>query len=757
MKTSILNKLTLILTLLGVLALNFTAFASREIDSGIQTGTGDSYDNSDGEDFALLIYGNTAGYAGSNLTLAITNQSYAEYGAAVVYNGGYLAINGGSITAADNVTGAVKGVTLNTNCNATLDGLNITLTGTGNRVGVEVNLSSTMKLTNSDISAITTTTTGVLGYGVSVAHNSNLQVELNHNTLVGISNSLYADANGTITLTGSNGSDITGNVTSTNDSVVAITLAGADTKLTGHLNRDATSTLALILSDGAALVGSGSASDLTLNNGAILGYTDVLTVTTTITIGEGITVDFSNLTLEDDTAYTILDFTTASGDVNIGNFTATGLGEGQQGAFSLGGLDDRNLYFTATAVPEPTTWFLLTLGLGALLITRRHRQRTNRHHLMKTPNMKKLTLILILSSALGAAALNTFAESKYVSSGTVIEIGVSYDNSDGTDYALTVGNGEDEARYVGTYITLAVSGSNADYQGYYGAYVANNASLSLTGGSITLATTPEFADVYMFGVLNYGGIATLDSINIAATANNGVGVRAISSTLTLTNSNINVIGAQDSIGVFAESNSNVQVNLNHNTLSGILASFGADSTSTLTVTGSNGSVITGDVISYSDAVMEITLTGPDTALHGNVYNYSPYAEPDNIGTLTLTINAGALLDSAGIVTNLTLNAGAILGYAGDVLLVTDSITIGDNITIDFSHLAEIGEYTVLDWTDAAVTGNITAAQFTATNAEGTFSVENSQLTFNATAIPEPSTWFLLGTGLGALALIRRRR
>ncbi|MDR1144696.1 MAG: PEP-CTERM sorting domain-containing protein [Verrucomicrobiales bacterium] len=33
---------------------------------------------------------------------------------------------------------------------------------------------------------------------------------------------------------------------------------------------------------------------------------------------------------------------------------------------------------------------------------------------------------------------------------------------------------------------------------------------------------------------------------------------------------------------------------------------------------------------------------------------------------------------------------------------------------------------------------------------------NNQLTFNATAVPEPSTWFLIGAGLGALALIRRR-
>ncbi|MDR1190616.1 MAG: PEP-CTERM sorting domain-containing protein [Verrucomicrobiales bacterium] len=383
---------------------------------------------------------------------------------------------------------------------------------------------------------------------------------------------------------------------------------------------------------------------------------------------------------------------------------------------------------------------------------------------MQTSILTKLTLILTL---LGAATLNTFAESKYVSSGTVIEIGASYDNSDYKDYALGVGDWGGVARYEGTGITLAVSYNSENYQQYYGALVTYGASLSLTSGSITV-TNPGFTEGELYGIGNWGA-ATLDGINISVTANNssGFGVYSASmdfiNTLTLTNSNISATSAAEDtigVGIFVDEEANIQVNLNHNTLAGSFASLAATYSGTITLTGSNSSVITGDVISYKNAVVEITLTGPGTALHGNMFNYDPtsaYYEP---GTITLTINAGALLDSAGIVTNLTLNDGAILGYT-DVLTVTDTITIGEGITIDFSNLTltDDAAYRILDFTTA--TGDVSIGSFTATglgaDQQGTFTLDERNLYFTATAVPEPSTWFLLGIGLGALALIRRRR
>jgi hypothetical protein len=98
----------------------------------------------------------------------------------------------------------------------------------------------------------------------------------------------------------------------------------------------------------------------------------------------------------------------------------------------------------------------------------------------------------------------------------------------------------------------------------------------------------------------------------------------------------------------------------------------------LTLIDSNGSVITGNVFTVNGVTVDITLTGEGTALHGDF-------DKRNTSIINLTLGAGALLDGGGTVTANQFNIAA------------------------------------------------------GTGVEGTFEVQNGQLTFTASAIPEPST------------------
>ncbi|MDR1144622.1 MAG: PEP-CTERM sorting domain-containing protein [Verrucomicrobiales bacterium] len=111
-----------------------------------------------------------------------------------------------------------------------------------------------------------------------------------------------------------------------------------------------------------------------------------------------------------------------------------------------------------------------------------------------------------------------------------------------------------------------------------------------------------------------------------------------------------------------------------------------------------------------------------------------------------------------------LQSGAILEYVeGSPLLILGDISLyfDNGILVDFSNasLTVDSDYVIIDWTGGTPTGNYNTADFTVagTDVAGDFRIENSQLIFNATAVPEPSIWFLLGAGLGALALTTRHR
>ncbi|MDR1305914.1 MAG: PEP-CTERM sorting domain-containing protein [Verrucomicrobiales bacterium] len=300
----------------------------------------------------------------------------------------------------------------------------------------------------------------------------------------------------------------------------------------------------------------------------------------------------------------------------------------------------------------------------------------------------------------------------------------------------------------GIFFTIASSGTlnnvNIKTEGNYGygVFTENSTSL-LIGGTI------HTGGIYGYGIFieGIGSSGTVSNVTIETTGAEGYGVLLNNgSTILLTDSDINAThSASNTLRII--NSSTATVNLNHNTLIGKIY---ANLSSVISLDAANGTVLTGDVIANNNSTVAVTLTDAGTKLTGNFIQ-------DATSEITFTLGDGALFRGAGTLDNLNLQDGAILGFT-NTLLVTDTISIGDNITIDFSNLTGTGDYTVLDWSGATGGESISDDQFTIAGdgVEGTFNVDNGKLVFNATAVPEPSTWFLIGLGLGALALIRRR-
>jgi hypothetical protein len=344
----------------------------------------------------------------------------------------------------------------------------------------------------------------------------------------------------------------------------------------------------------------------------------------------------------------------------------------------------------------------------------------------------------------GYGVLADYGSTLALTSGTVTTTNVS-------GHGIMLTSGSDSSTTIATVSNVNIQ---TEGNGAYGVYVnepdgQSNTILTLTDSNIR--TTGNSA----FGVaLDNAVSGTVSGMNVETTGVSSHGVFAVDGTpLTIADSDVRVTGSL--AFALAARGGSATTELNNNTLSGTGIGGGsiyAFNSGSINLTGSNGSLITGNVRAFTGGTVDITIT-TGSELHGNFLQ-----DANAASVINLTVGAGALLEGGGELDSLTLENGAVIGYTG-LLTVTDSIEIGGTVTIDFSNLTATGEYNLLNWSGATESSPVTADQFNivGTGVEGTFAVQNGQLTFNASAIPEPSTWFLLGAGLGLLLLAARYR
>jgi T5SS/PEP-CTERM-associated repeat protein len=302
------------------------------------------------------VGGYIGGASGSEGRIIIDNNSYwdnSETDMQIGYNGGAgaLYLNSGTVSTQSLVLGQGAGST----------GL-LVIGGDGSG---KLNISSTPVLSGAGTSTVRFAHSGNITF-------SNPFYDPNHTMSV-------EHVSGTTTLTGGgvvNSLSVSGGILNVGDDIYlslnSATVSDGTLGGTGAIN----GSLLTVESGGHwATTLDLSYISLTLNSGAVLDYyVDCYTgfdsyMGTALTVGDGVLVDFSNALLVADESYRIVGY---DQEIDPSKFNATGLGEGIEGTF---GIDGNYLVFNTTAVPEPSTYLLIGIGLGALLLTAHCRRK----------------------------------------------------------------------------------------------------------------------------------------------------------------------------------------------------------------------------------------------------------------------------------------------------------------------------------------------------------------------------------------------
>ncbi|MDR1146099.1 MAG: PEP-CTERM sorting domain-containing protein [Verrucomicrobiales bacterium] len=303
---------------------------------------------------------------------------------------------------------------------------------------------------------------------------------------------------------------------------------------------------------------------------------------------------------------------------------------------------------------------------------------------------------------------------------------------------------------------VAIGGADTSYGRVYITDHAHWKSKQVTIGkqaAITLAGSGSMSvDTLAIG---NGGNLNINSDQVKITSRDGTGAATILNNLTSGTINFDHGGNLVFDNQIQKFSYDGRANLTINVLSG---------TTTLTADNQHTD---GTIISAGATL----IAASETALGvGNVTVKSN-------GTLALAIEEAPAIQTFSSFSTLSLEEGATFIIGGDLtvetggilqLAATDALTVGGaldfsgDLALTYNDFAEIENLSLEDLITFNSGDNLNIANITATNGIEIYTssfLDGALSTWAVQPIPEPSTWFLLGAGLGGLALlvIRRRR
>ena len=679
----------------------------------------------DGTTFSLI--GSPATLAAGSLTQTVnlnaisdlqnvaasTTITFRYYASGNTTTGGWGFTNSSSSGYGLSVNGTLSALTVpGSDYYWTADGVSLGGTGSWDN-------SATAWSTNSTTVSGTTWDSAKTAYFQGTAGTVNLGT-VSANAGISFNTTGYTLTNGTLTLgaasAGLNAITTNASVTSTINSVIAgstgMTKAGAGTLILGGAN---TFSGGIVISGGTLRISSDSALGDAANDLALNG-----TLATTSSIDMAVGRDISGSALLDIASGTTLGV--------AGNFSTTSLGLVNSGTLNLQGA---------------------TRSLGALSLS------------------SSATL-----NASGSVSISSLTATALTSGTATINSNLSMTTGTQT---IDVGNGgtlalKGAVSGATTIVksglgTLALEGTNT----YTTLRIGTSAASPTAGGTVVLSSAGSGPSSSI--QLNYGSLQANNAGGLAFSSSLSIGGRA-GAVATLAGHDMEFLGAASffrSTGTSGEFALNVN---NTTTLSGTINATTGFGTATGITLGGNGTLI----LAANAAALTENITIADS-LDFRVNNVlgttastlaiAPTATLGGNGTINgFTTISGSLTpgNSVGTLTfanGLTLNSTSAITMEinsdsdfDKIVVSSGTLTLGGTLNLVFGYTpASLVSYQLFDTTGASTRGSFTSVQFS-NAANGTFDSTTGSVTLGA--VPEPSTWALIGLG-SAFLLWRIRR